>query len=1050
MMKGQNFIFVGKLFPVFFFLIAFLCPASLHANPSPLEPPSLIFSPAGNGSRKTLSFVVNLPETAEVSSWRFEVREKGNKDVPGALVKAFSGDGRPPQKIIWDGKDTQNRVVEDGTYYYSLSLQTPAGNQAAIRLSPVIVDRVPPTISAKVHPRIFSPNGLKPETVFTLKASDQYGIYEWLLEIKGSDGVPVKSWMGKGRPPAAVRWDGRGDFNEDVPNGSYSFQLTVENLASNRAVTPPQTVTVKRQGVVSTVGVTPDVFSPHKEKPIASFDITGGDPSSVERWELKIINQAGRPIFSFKGNGAPPARLDWNGDISKDKTAPDGAYQVILYETDNAGNTAASAPEPLYVDTKPPLLEARLEPDLLSPGKNRENSQGIFKLRAQSRYPFKWALKIYTDVGEPVRTWSGKMGSKVPNQILWHGNNDSGQIVTDGTYSYSLWASDIAGNEGETPRQKFVVNTTPPALSVSTDHSLFSPNGDPALSHVVFSLSAQDASPFASWALLIKDSSGKLVREFTGSPLNIPASVSWNGKGKDREPLPDGTYSYVLEAKDIAGNSAKTSPQNIVIGATKPIPRVSSSLDAISPNADGFKDTTDFHLSVKSFNPLKKWSLRIFDQDKVARRIFEGEGDVPGTIQWGGEGDDQKTLPDGRYSYQLEVVDAAGNSSKTRLKSILINTTPPDIKITADPALFSPKPTAPHFSSSTMFVLGYQDVSPVMRWKVIIQDPMKNNVRVFSGTSSFPRSISWYGRSSARKILPDGPYTYTLFAEDDVGNKATTSEQILRLDGSSPQVTLSANPALFSPGTDSQKNETTLLLGYKAKADISKWKLTIDLKKGEVARVFSGLGRPPQNIPWDGKNAYGRVLPDGTYDSFLKVIDEVGNEGMSPPAKITIDTSKPVATVVAQTEQLEDLSVPLTVTKDADKDIVISLASEVLFDSGKATLKDAADNTLLRAAYLIKRYPHRAVLINGYTDNVPIHDALFKNNQQLSKARAEAVMKFLAFKANIPASRMKAQGFGDKNPIASNDDPEGRQKNRRVEIVLTSNTQQSQAKEKNQ
>ncbi len=1017
-----------------FFNANLLCAAAPQA-----QSPSLIFSPAGNGSRKTLSFVVNLPETAEVSSWRFEVREKGHEDAPGALVKAFFGDGRPPRKIVWDGKDTQNRVVKDGTYYYSLSLQTPAGNQAAIRLSPVVVDRVPPIISVKVHPRIFSPNGLKPETVFTLKASDQYGIYEWLLEIKGSDGVPVKSWMGKGKPPSAVRWDGRGDFNEDVPNGAYSFQLTVENLASNRAVTPPQMVTIKRQGVVSTVGVTPDVFSPHKEKPIASFDITGGDPSSIERWDLKIINQGGRPIFSSDGNGAPPARLDWNGDIAKDKTAPDGAYQVILYETDNAGNTAASAPEPLYVDTKPPLLEARLEPDLLSPGKHRKNSQGLFKLRAESRYPFKWALKIYTDVGEPVRTWSGKMGVKAPPQILWQGNNDSGQIVTDGTYSYSLWASDIAGNEGETPRQKFVVNTTPPALSVSADHSLFSPNGDPSLGHVVFSLEAQDASPFASWALLIHDSNEKIVREFTGSPLNILASVTWNGKDKNRQPLPDGTYSYILKAKDIAGNSAESSPRNIVIGATKPVPKVASTLNAISPNADGFKDTTDFHLSVKSFNPIEKWFLRIFDENKVARRTFEGRGDVPGTIQWGGEGDDQKTLPDGRYSYQLEVIDAAGNTSKTHLEPILINTTPPEIKITADPALFSPAPAAPHFSSSTMFVLGYQDVSPVMTWKVIIQDPMKNSVRVFSGKSLLPMSISWYGRSKSGKILPDGPYTYTLFAEDDVGNKSTTSEQILRLDASSPQVSLSASPKLFSPGTGSERNETTLLLGYKAKADISKWKLSIGLKKGAVARVFSGLGRPPQNLPWDGKNAYGRILPDGTYDAFLRVIDEVGNVGVSPEALITIDTSKPVATVVAQTEQLEDLSVPLTVTKDAEKDIVISLASEVLFDSGKSTLKGEAANTLLRAAYLIKRYPHRAVSINGYTDNVPIHDASFKNNRDLSKARAKAVMKFLTFKANIPAARMKAQGFGAKNPIASNEEPEGRQKNRRVEIVLTSN-----------
>ncbi len=128
----------------------------------PTAPPRFIFSPAGNGSRKTISFVMNLPSNAEVSSWRFEIRTQGVNDAPGKLIKLFSGDGLPPRKITWDGNDTQNRVVQDGTYFYSLSLKTPAGNQAAITPSPVIVDRVPPSISASVSPSIFSPNGLKP------------------------------------------------------------------------------------------------------------------------------------------------------------------------------------------------------------------------------------------------------------------------------------------------------------------------------------------------------------------------------------------------------------------------------------------------------------------------------------------------------------------------------------------------------------------------------------------------------------------------------------------------------------------------------------------------------------------------------------------------------------------------------------------------------------------------------------------------------------------------------------------------------------------------
>src|SRR5688500_2750623 len=114
----------------------------------------------------------------------------------------------------------------------------------AIAHSTLIVDRAPQSAEAYAHPSLLSPNdvGVKDETQFTPTCLVSYGIHSWILTIMDSEGAPARSIGGKGTPPAAARWDGRGDFEEDVPDGAYSFELTVHDFAGNPAVTSPQKV----------------------------------------------------------------------------------------------------------------------------------------------------------------------------------------------------------------------------------------------------------------------------------------------------------------------------------------------------------------------------------------------------------------------------------------------------------------------------------------------------------------------------------------------------------------------------------------------------------------------------------------------------------------------------------------------------------------------------------------------------------------------------------------------------------------------------------------
>jgi chemotaxis protein MotB len=118
--------------------------------------------------------------------------------------------------------------------------------------------------------------------------------------------------------------------------------------------------------------------------------------------------------------------------------------------------------------------------------------------------------------------------------------------------------------------------------------------------------------------------------------------------------------------------------------------------------------------------------------------------------------------------------------------------------------------------------------------------------------------------------------------------------------------------------------------------------------------------------------------------------------------------------------------------------MVVELSENILFDSGKADLKKEGQAALTEVAGVLASIQDRDFQIAGHTDNVPIKSAKFPSNWELSTARGVTVARFLAA-AGVPPARLSAAGYADSQPIASNDTPEGRAQNRRIEIVLMPN-----------
>src|SRR5262249_33629197 len=117
-------------------------------------------------------------------------------------------------------------------------------------------------------------------------------------------------------------------------------------------------------------------------------------------------------------------------------------------------------------------------------------------------------------------------------------------------------------------------------------------------------------------------------------------------------------------------------------------------------------------------------------------------------------------------------------------------------------------------------------------------------------------------------------------------------------------------------------------------------------------------------------------------------------------------------------------------TRDSARGLIVNM-SDVLFDTGSYTLRSGTREKLAKISGILLAHPGLTLAIEGHPDSVGSDEF----NQQLSERRADAVRDFLA-EQGVPASSISARGFGKTQPVASNDTPEGRQRNRRVELVV--------------
>lgn len=226
-------------------------------------------------------------------------------------------------------------------------------------------------------------------------------------------------------------------------------------------------------------------------------------------------------------------------------------------------------------------------------------------------------------------------------------------------------------------------------------------------------------------------------------------------------------------------------------------------------------------------------------------------------------------------------------------------------------------------------------------------------------------------------------------------------------------------------------------------------------KEGSLSVVSDSIERA--FTPQDTSKSVAEDDAASSTESSLSVIDLNGGEGVleghespSPPvpeisesmAKLqelaTQGVMKPVVDEVEKALESLIEEGGVNITSD-DLWVQIDIESNLLFESGLAQLNNNVTSTMRSLARVLEQFSHN-IQVEGYTDNVPIQNETYPSNWELSAARSASVVHLFA-QSGVDPKRMSAVGFGEFRPVAENDTPQGRAKNRRVVIVVLADQQ---------
>ena len=621
-------------------------------------------------------------------------------------------------------------------------------------------------------------------------------------------------------------------------------------------------------------------------------------------------------LLPSKGNRIAGGRLPSDGDLSVD-SAFKPLYKDVF--ATGAGVTWTVG----IADRKPPVI-VFVYPDpadpeypvFFSPNNDGKADYLEFSIAiSDDRYVNSWEWEIRDEDGNVVRTYRNKelrpemrgmrnffgrlfavkTQVEVPPSLRWDGIGDSGELLPDGRYFFTLSAADDSGNRDTSATYETVLKNAQPEIAVekmADSDRVFSPGGGGSKNTITF---VPQGTAEEAWESGIYTVSGEKIRTFeveSGSPQ----PRAWDGRDDSGRIVPDGVYTYRIGTTDRAKNSASSYLENIVVNTIRPAVSVYIADPWFSPNGDGVKDALSMGLNVPVRNEVTSWTMQIKDGKGDTIRTVQGAaGAIPAQLEFNGRDDAGAVMKEGQYTGTLSVQYLNGYTATTESPLFNLRVTPPAAQISMDFAAFSPN----HGGVQSEMII-WQDGTREQLWNGEIRradgtgEPPVRNFR-FSGMP--PAEVNWDGHNESGVFASDGEYTYQISATDQAGNTGRSNILRFRLSTVDTPVMVMTDIRAFSPEGNGPRKAVNIRPQIQVKEGIVSYRIEVQNSAGQAVRVFEGRGMPPTAVSWNGRTDANAPAPEGVYKARLDLRYEQGNLPNAVSLPFEVDNTPPKAVI---------------------------------------------------------------------------------------------------------------------------------------------------------